>query len=157
MRPVRRLAPSHLVLPVVVLRFGEGGSPAKQRTAGEIMRRSIIHLIVVTFALGVAAWLLPGVQVESVGGLLVGGLALAIVNAWVRPVMNFGAFPVSVLTLGLFLFVVNGLAFALASWMVPGFTVASFWWAILGSVVVSVLSYFLAGGKEDAREKAEKD
>lgn len=118
-------------------------------TPGFIMRRSLIHLIVVTFALGVSAWMLPGVQVESVGGLLVGGLVLAIVNAWIRPVMNVLAFPISVLTLGLFLFVVNGLAFALASWLVPGFSVASFWWAVLGALVVSVLSYFLSGGKAE--------
>ena len=120
------------------------------------MRRTLIHLIVVTFALAVAAWLLPGVQVESTGGLLVGGLVLAIVNAWIRPVMAVLTFPVSVLTLGLFLFVVNGLAFALASWLVPGFTVGSFWWAVLGSVVVSVLSYLLSGGKKESPEKGQK-
>lgn len=116
------------------------------------MRRLLIHLIVVTAALGAAAWMLPGVQVESAGGLVVGGLVLAIVNAWVRPVMNLVTFPISVLTLGLFLFVVNGLAFALASWMVPGFTVASFWWAVLGAMVVSVLSYFLSGGSQEEQE-----
>lgn len=113
------------------------------------MRRLLVHIIVVTVALGVSAWLLPGVQVESAGGLVVGGLVLAIVNAWVRPVMTFVTLPISVVTLGLFLFVVNGLAFALASWMVPGFTVASFWWSVLGALVVSVLSYFLSGGSKE--------
>lgn len=66
--------------------------------------------------------------------------------------MNVVAFPISVLTLGLFLFVVNGLAFALASWMVPGFSVASFWWAVLGALMVSVLSYFLSGGTKEEKE-----
>ena len=108
------------------------------------MRKTLIHLFVITAALGSAAWVLPGVRIDSLPALLVGGLVLAIVNAWLRPVMVFFTLPLTFLTLGLFLFVVNGIAFGLAAWLVPGFSVAGLGWAIVGSVVVSLISLFLS-------------
>lgn len=107
------------------------------------MRHLLIHLFVITTSLGVAAWLLPGVGVDSLPALLVGGVVLSVVNAWVRPVLAFFTLPITVLTLGLFLLVVNGLAFGLAAWLVPGFSVGSFLWAVAGAMIVSVLSLFL--------------
>ena len=120
------------------------------------MRRTLSHLFVVTAALGVAAWTLPGVTVESFPALLVGGLALAAVNAVVRPLMVVFTLPLTFLTLGLFLFVVNGMAFGLAAWLVPGFGVSSFGWAILGALIVTVLSWILSGGHDDDRRRHHK-
>jgi putative membrane protein len=117
------------------------------------MRKTLVHLIVVTVALGAAAWMLPGIGLQSVPALLVGGLVLAAVNAWIRPIMVFLTFPLTVFTFGLLLFVVNGVAFALAAWLVPGFSVAGFGWAILGAAVVSLLSLFLSGIVEDPPER----
>ncbi len=108
------------------------------------MRTLLLRLFIVTAALGVATWVLPGVHIDSLPALLVGGVVLSLVNAWVRPVLVFFTFPVTVLTLGLFLLAVNGLAFGLAAWLVPGFSVAGFFWAIVGSIVVSVISLFLS-------------
>lgn len=106
------------------------------------MIRFIVHWLVVSAALAAAAWLLPGVHVSSIGSLLCGGLAIGLVNAVVRPVLTLLSLPITILTLGLFLLVVNGAAFALAAWLTPGFAVANLWWAILGSLVVSVVSWF---------------
>jgi len=108
------------------------------------MRNLLLRLFIITAALGVATWMLPGVHIDSLPALLVGGVVLSLVNAWVRPVLVFFTFPITVLTLGLFLFAVNGLAFGLAAWLVPGFSVAGFFWAIAGSIVVSVISLFLS-------------
>jgi putative membrane protein len=110
------------------------------------MQRFLLHWFVVTLALGVAAWVLPGVHVASLPALAVAGLVLGFVNAIVRPILLLLTLPITILTLGLFYLVVNGLAFALAAFVVPGFEVASLAWSILGALVVSVVSWFAGAG-----------
>jgi putative membrane protein len=105
------------------------------------MVRFVVHWLVVTVALACAAWLVPGVHVGSLGSLLCGGLALGLVNAVVRPILNLLSLPITILTLGLFLLVVNGIAFGIAAWLVPGFTVTGLWQAIVGALVVSLVSW----------------
>jgi putative membrane protein len=105
--------------------------------------RFLIHWLVVMIALAVTAWLLPGVNVQSFVALALGGLVLGLVNALVRPVLHVLSLPITLLTLGLFIFVVNGVAFGLAAFLTPGFTVSGLWQAILGSVLVSVVSWIL--------------
>lgn len=107
--------------------------------------RFLVHLFVTAVALAVAQYLLPGLHIASWPALLVAAFALGAVNAVVRPVLTFVALPITILTLGLFSFVVNGIAFALAAWLVPGFTVDSFGWAILGAIVVGVASWAVGG------------
>jgi putative membrane protein len=75
--------------------------------------------------------------------LAIGGLVLGLVNAIVRPVLNLLSLPITILTLGLFLFVVNGVAFALAAWLTPGMGVRSLGDAILGALIVSLVSWGL--------------
>jgi putative membrane protein len=108
------------------------------------MGRFLLHWIVVALALALAAYLLPGVRVESFGTLVLGSLILGLMNAVVRPILALLTLPITVLTLGLFLLVVNGAAFGLAAWITPGFTVTNLWQAILGALIVSVISW-LAG------------
>ena len=93
-------------------------------------------------ALGAAAWILPGVSVTSMPALLVAALTLGLVNAVVKPVLVLLTLPITIVTLGLFYFVVNGTAFALAAWIVPGFSVRSFGWAMAGALVVGIVSMF---------------
>lgn len=109
------------------------------------MSRFFLHWFTVTLALAVTAWILPGVQMGSATALLVGGLVLGLVNATVRPVMGFLSFPITFITLGLFYLVVNGAAFALAAWLTPGFDVSGLGQAILGALLVSVLSWLISG------------
>jgi putative membrane protein len=103
----------------------------------------LIHWLVVAVALWVAADLVPGVHFSSTSSLLLAALVLGLVNALVRPIIFILTLPITVLTLGLFYFVVNGLAFALTAALVPGFTVTHFVNAILGALVVSVVSWIL--------------
>jgi putative membrane protein len=105
--------------------------------------RFLLHWLVVAAALWVATYLLPGVRVSSTGTLLLAALVLGLVNALVRPVLFIVTLPITVITLGLFYLVVNGLAFGLAAALVPGFTVRSFGSAVLGALVVSVVSWLL--------------
>jgi putative membrane protein len=71
------------------------------------------------------------------------GLVLGLVNAVVRPILIIMTLPFTLLTLGLFLFVLNGLCLWLTSWLVKGFEVHGFWAAIFGSILVSVVSWLL--------------
>ena len=113
------------------------------------MSRFLAHCLVVALALGATAYILPGVQVSSWVALAVAALVLGVVNAIVRPILTILTLPITILTLGLFYLVVNGLAFALAAWVVPGFSVNGFGWAILGAFLVSVFSWFAGQfGKE---------
>jgi putative membrane protein len=105
--------------------------------------RFLVHWLSVTIALAAATWLLGGVYVDSVVSLIVGGLVLGLVNAIVRPVLALLSLPITILTLGLFLLVVNGVAFGLAAWLTPGFGVRGFGDAILAALIVSVVSWLL--------------
>ncbi len=114
------------------------------------MPRFFAHWIITAIALGVAAWILPGVHVSSLIALVVAGLVLGLINAVIRPVLVILTLPITVLTLGLFYLVVNGIAFGLAAWLVPGFNVDSLGWAVLGALVVGLVSWFAgASARED--------
>ncbi len=103
-------------------------------------------------ALMLVAYLYPGVQVVSLGTALVAALVLGLVNAVVRPILLFFTLPVTILTLGLFIFVVNALCFWLAAEVVGGFRVAGFWAALVGSILYSVItlvtSWIVFGSKK---------
>jgi putative membrane protein len=100
-------------------------------------------MLVIAAALWVAAYILPGVEVGSWQALAIAALVLGFLNAIVRPLLVLLTLPITVVTLGLFYLVVNGLVFALAARLVPGFSVASFWSAIFGALVVSLISWFI--------------
>lgn len=103
----------------------------------------LIHWLVVALGLAAAAYLVPGVSVASGGALILGALVLGFVNAVVKPVLTLLTLPLTVVTLGLFYFVVNAAAFGLAAALVPGFSVASFWAALFGALVVSLVSWLV--------------
>jgi len=107
------------------------------------MLRFLIHWMTVAIALSAAAWLLPGVTVDSTEALLIAALVLGFINGIVRPVLVILTLPITVLTLGLFYLVVNGVAFLLAAYLVPGFEVSTFGSAVLGALVVSLVSWFV--------------
>jgi putative membrane protein len=109
------------------------------------MPRLIAHWLSITVALAAAAYLVPGVRVDSILGLALGALAIGLMNALVKPILTVLTLPVTVLTLGLFYFVVNGISFWLAAGLVPGFAVTSLVGAVLGALIVSVLSWLVQG------------
>ncbi len=103
----------------------------------------LLRWAIVAAGLWVAAALVPGISFVSTGALLLAAAILGILNAVVRPVVVILTLPVTVVSLGLFLFVINAAMLKLTSAMVEGFTVASFWSAVFGSLVLSLASLVL--------------
>ncbi len=107
----------------------------------------ILRLLIVALGLWLASELVPGIEVKGVGTLLGAALLLGIVNAVVRPLLVILTLPITVLTLGLFLLVINAATLGLVAWMFDNFTIAGFWPALFGAIVVSVTgwlaSYFI--------------
>ena len=91
-------------------------------------------------ALMFLAYVLPGIVVKSFGSALLAAAVIALLNSIVRPILIVLTLPVTVVTLGLFLLVINALMFWLAGSMLSGFEVSSFWWALAGAIVYSLLS-----------------
>lgn len=116
--------------------------------------RFLARLILNGVAIIIAAYLLPGLHVASPMAALVAGAILGFVNTIVRPVLFLLTLPLTFASLGLFVFVLNALCFALTAWLVPGFTIDGFWWALLGALLVSIVSMVLNAlfvGKADRR------
>lgn len=98
----------------------------------------IVQILVSAFAVMVVQWMLPGVSVDGfMTGIFV-ALALAFFNAIVKPILVFLTLPATVVTLGLFLLVINAVIILLADWLVDGFYVNGFWWALLFSIILSM-------------------
>ena len=95
-------------------------------------------------ALIAVAYLMPSIQISSFGAALVAALVLGLVNAIVRPVLVLLTLPVTILTLGLFIFVLNGLLFWMVGSWLQGFWVAGFWAGVLGAIVFSLISWALS-------------
>ncbi len=101
----------------------------------------LIRLAIGAFGLWLADRLLDGISIDGTGALLLAALLLGVVNAIVRPVFVLLTLPLTLVTLGLFLLVVNAAMFGLTALLLPGFHVAGFWSALFGSIVVSIVSW----------------
>lgn len=95
-------------------------------------------------ALLIVAYLLPGINVASFGAALIAALVLGLLNTLVKPVLVLLTLPITVVTLGLFLLVLNALVFWFAGSILKGFQVAGFWWALAGAIVYSLISGLLS-------------
>jgi putative membrane protein len=107
------------------------------------MLRLLIVWLINTLALAAVAYLMPSVSIASAGAAIVAALVLGLVNALIRPLLVLLTLPVTVLTLGLFIFVINGLLFWAVGSVVPGFEVGGFWSGVLGALVFSLISWLL--------------
>ena len=110
----------------------------------------LINWVVSAAAAGIAAWLLPGVNLADTRSALVLALVLGLLNAVLRPLLVLLTLPVTVLTLGLFLLVLNAGMVMLAARVVHGFSVAGFWSALLFSLILTIATSILdaiVGGK----------
>jgi putative membrane protein len=105
------------------------------------MRGFLARLFVTAFGLWMADTILAGIYFEGVLALWVAALLLGVVNAFVRPVVVFLTFPLTFVTLGLFLFVVNGAMLLTVSWVMPPFHVEGLGAAILGSLIVGLTGW----------------
>lgn len=107
------------------------------------MRLLLTWLINAVALLGVS-YLMPSIHVSSFGAALVAALVLGLINAVIRPLLVLLTLPVTVITLGLFIFVINGVMFWLAASIFDGFRVDSLWSGILGAIVYSLISWLLS-------------
>jgi putative membrane protein len=107
--------------------------------------RFLARLFLNALAILIAARMVPGVQLSGTGAALAAGALLGLVNVAVRPVILLLTLPFTLVTLGLFIFVVNAICLWLTSLLVPGFSLAGFWPALVGALVVSVVSWILNG------------
>ncbi len=103
----------------------------------------LLRLIVSTIAVLVTDLILPGVEAQDLlAGLLV-AIVLALLNTFVKPLLLLLTLPVTVLTLGLFILVINAALVLLADHLIPGFQVDGFWWALLFSIILSIIQGIL--------------
>jgi putative membrane protein len=117
--------------------------------------RFVVRVVLNAIAIAIAAYVVPGIIVSGAAAALVGGLILGFVNAIVRPILILLTLPATLLTLGLFLFVVNALCLALTAALVPGFAISGVGGAFIGALVVTFVSWVLNGlVMTDARKEA---
>lgn len=110
----------------------------------------VIRVLINAVAIYLVAAIVPGIEVRGALAALGAGLVLGLINAIVRPVLLILTLPITLVTLGLFLFVLNGLCLWLTSLVVKGFEVRGFWSAVLGALIVSVVSWILNAFVSDA-------
>jgi putative membrane protein len=108
------------------------------------MTAFVIRWLVTTIAVLVAAHLVPGISYDGWGALLGASLLLGIINAFVRPILLLLSLPWIIITMGLFIFVINALVLLLVSKIVPAFQVAGFWSAFFGAIIISLVSWILS-------------
>jgi len=108
------------------------------------MPQFIITWIITAVSLLITAYFVPGIKIDTVTDAAIGAIVLGLINAIVKPIMILLTLPLTILTLGLFLFVINALSFYLVAYLTPGFHISTFWAALLGSIVLSLVSSILS-------------
>lgn len=105
----------------------------------------LLRAAISALGLWVASQLLDGLHFTTPSKLLLAAVLLGVVNAFVRPLMFILTLPITVLTLGLFLLVLNAGMVALVAWIVPGFTISGFWTAVGAAIIVGLVSWAASG------------
>ncbi|MBX3747471.1 MAG: phage holin family protein [Verrucomicrobiae bacterium] len=108
-------------------------------------RHFLLRWGITALAVLVATQIVPGLECRSWTGLAVAALLLGFLNAFVRPLLTLLSLPLVVLTLGLFLWVINAALLAFVGWLVKPFLVASFWSALGGAAVISIVTWLVGG------------
>jgi|SRR3989344_3507912 len=103
----------------------------------------LLKFLATIIAVFVTVQILPGVHVENFMTIVIVSILLGVVNTFVKPILVFLTLPATIVTLGLFLFIINALMVLLVDMFVDGFYVESFWWALAFSLIVSLVSSFL--------------
>lgn len=109
----------------------------------------LLNWLLNSLALMVTTWLVPGIHLDSYGVALIAVIVIGLVNLIVKPIMVILTLPITIITLFLFVFVINALCFWLASNLMSGFIIDGFWYALLGSLVYSLCSSILTSLTSD--------
>jgi putative membrane protein len=104
------------------------------------MQGFFLRTLITILGLLLASAIIPGVDIKGTGSVILAAILLGLVNGFVRPVAFLLTLPITIITLGLFLFVLNAAMFGLVAAMLDNFIVSGFWSAIFGSLVVSITS-----------------
>lgn len=95
---------------------------------------------IVSLVILASAYIFPGIVVANFFVALVSAIAIGLITALIKPILLILTLPINILTLGFFTFVINAILIMLAAWAVPGFAVSNFWWALLLSLILSVIN-----------------
>jgi putative membrane protein len=109
------------------------------------MRGVLLRWLVLTAAVLIASWLLDGIYVTGLFPAFLAAATLGILNAFLRPLLILLTLPINILTLGLFTFLINALMLKIVSEVIPGFYVYGFWTAVLGALIIGMVSWLLNG------------
>lgn len=120
------------------------------------MPQFLITWIVTAVSMLIASYLITGINITSFEAAAIGAIFLGLVNAIVRPLLVFFTFPLTLFSLGLFLFVINAICFSLVAYLTPSFTITGFLDALFGSIIVSVVSSILNKIFEKKKKKKKK-
>lgn len=104
------------------------------------MRGFLLTWLLATVSLLITAYLVPGLIISSIPAAALAAIVMGLINAFVRPIITLLTLPLTILTLGLFLLVVNGISLSLVGFFTPGVTVEGFWPAVIGAIVLSLVS-----------------
>lgn len=109
------------------------------------MNNFLIRLLLSALAVVICATILPGAHVDGfLIAIVVAGI-LAVLNVMIKPILVILTIPITILSLGLFLLVINTILVMLASWLVPGFEIDGFWWAFIFSIFLSIINSVFGG------------
>ena len=114
----------------------------------------LLRWLLNTLALFLVVTIVPGFHYRSFVTLAIAALVLGLLNAILKPILFVLTLPLTIVTLGLFLFVLNGIMLELVAWLVSGFAIDSFKWAVVGAIVLTIVSFFTnrIGGPHRERE-----
>ena len=115
--------------------------------------RVLIRILLNAIAVYIADYFVDGIVLSGLTATIIAGLVLGIVNALIKPLLVVLTFPLTLVTLGLFIFVLNGLCLALTAALVPGFEIVGFWSAVGGALIVSIVSWGLNALARDEQHR----
>lgn len=100
----------------------------------------LVKWLLLALALMFTGWIVPGITISNFTTALIAAVVVALINLGIKPILVFLTLPINILTLGLFILVINALLFMFVAYLVPGIEVNGFWSAFLGALILSILS-----------------
>lgn len=116
----------------------------------------LLALVINALALLATAYIVPGFKVENFTSAILASIVLGVVNTFIKPALSFITAPLTIITLGLFAFVVNAVVLFIVAWIVPGLEIEGWLPAILGGIVLAVVSTILSSVLKDLGKMAKK-
>ncbi len=113
----------------------------------------VARLLVNGLAVYLVTLLLPGVEVKDMLTAIMVAAVLALLNYFVKPVLLILTIPITVFTLGIFILVINACIVLMASYIIPGFEVRNFWWALLFSIILSIVNSFFEASRTNRQNQ----